>query len=292
MLTLHPLRRQKREVELTMKARPVALPAISILLLALTTVPAAGQLRPLDPVDWGVFEGLRVSAWIGGAYYDGQRASLAGTTGSLMEIGTFSVTWRSGRVALRASGTTLRRFRDDGMFAEPVGGARSANGDPRQDAGDHRLSTVILLTEEGSALDGALRFGVRLPTTDNREGLERDQTDFFATVAGRWQRQPLTLIGEVGIGIFGTRESHHEQVDPLLYAFAAEYDLGALTPVVQLVGQNDPRSGADLRGTEDLRELRLGLRAGDERWIEVAAARGLETFSPRWGFSVRVGFGR
>lgn len=253
-------------------------------------VEAHAQLRPLDPLTWSVFaEDRTLIAQVGAAVYDGQRASLAGVEGRLAELGEFSVAWRTGRVVLEAAGTILREFEDDVIFAEPTGDARPPAGQRRTDAGDYRVMTTVRLTSADAPVLAVLRFGSRLPTTDNRVGLERDQTDFFALLGARVTRGALALGVEAGVGIHGTRQQRYEQSDVLLYALAAEYRFGSLTPSIVLVGQDDARSDWAIRGNEDLRELRLGLRVGDRRWLAFTAVRGLTDFSPHAGLRVTAG---
>jgi hypothetical protein len=73
--------------------------ALSLLLAA--TAPASAQLRPLEPFEWRMFEGGRtVSAQVGGGWLRDQRASLAGTEGTLLEAGNWRAFWRMGRVVL------------------------------------------------------------------------------------------------------------------------------------------------------------------------------------------------
>lgn len=250
-----------------------------------------GQLRPLDPVNWRVMQpGKSVAAELGAEFLQGQRASLAGVEGELLELGKFSLVWRTGRVSLEAAGTVHRVFEDESVFAEPVAGTRSPNGSRRIDTGDYRLATTVRLTPERPDVMAALRFGTRLPTTNNVVGLERDQTDFFALVAGRVAHGGASLAAEAGVGIFGTsvREGF-EQSDVLLYAVTAQYETRWLAPSVALVGQADGLRGWTIRGNEDLRELRLGLRTSGDYWLQAHWIRGLTDFSPRTGFVVSAG---
>ena len=85
------------------------------------------------------------------------------------------------------------------------------------------MSTSVLLTPPEWRAQAALRFGTRLPTSDNAVGLDRDRTDFFALAGGRLRGERLSVAGEAGVGIFGTRSEHHEQSDALVYSLAAEY---------------------------------------------------------------------
>jgi hypothetical protein len=251
----------------------------------------AGQLRPLEPMAWEVFDtGRSLAATVGVGGYQEQRASLAGTEGRLLELPNFQLTWRSARIAVEASGTPLRFFEDRARFAEAFGGALDQTGPHRHDSGDYRLATAVRLTPtHWSRTTAVVRFGTRLPTTNNREGLDRDQTDFFGLVGGRLRTSRLRLAAETGVGIYGTRYVNFEQSDLWLYSASAELPLGALTPMASLLGQMDWSSGAQLRGNEDLSELRVGARLGSGLWLQAQLVKGLATFSPGWGAQLSVG---
>ena len=267
---------------------PAALLAAVVFLV--WALPAAGQLRPLDPVDWTALDGSARTAEVGGGLYLGQRASLAGTEGRLLEVGSFAAAWSAGRVALRLAGTALRLFEDRSSWAGPVAGARDFDPSRRRvDSGDYRLSTLVALTRPGAEWAALVRFGVRLPTTDNGQGLERDRTDFFASLAGRTLQGPVALTAEAGIGVLGTRDPEREQVDPLLFAVGASWRTGEVRPFLALLGQHDTRPGRDLRGVENLGEARLGVRVGGRRWVQVAALRGWTRMGPDLGVELRLG---
>jgi hypothetical protein len=256
--------------------------------------PAAAQLRPLEPVSWRVFrEDATLTAEVGGAALRGQRASLAGAEGPLWEAATFSVVWRSGRIALEAAGTGQRFFREETRFAPPYEDVEPAGDDgKRRDSGDYRISTAVRLTGEGANTAALLRFGTRLPTTDNTTGLDRDALDFFATLAGQTRRGPLSVGLEAGLGIHTTRETRFEQDDLLLYAARAEWDGGLVVPALTLVGQVHGAGHREIRGVEDLGEARLGVRVGRRRWVRVEAVKGYEAFSPSWGVVAAAGVAR
>ncbi|HZG43394.1 MAG TPA: hypothetical protein VEY93_10560, partial [Longimicrobium sp.] len=133
-------------------------------LLALCALPAAAwaQLRPLDALEWRMFDGARtVSAQVGGGWMAGQRASLAGTEGTLVEAGNWRAFWRTGRVVLEAGGTVRRFFDETSSFAAPEPYVKPADDGTRHDAGDYRILTAIRLTDDGAPLAAALRFGTR-----------------------------------------------------------------------------------------------------------------------------------
>lgn len=254
-----------------------------------TAVPAAAQFRPLEPLDWRALS-TSYTAEVGGGVYTGQRASLAGTTGRLLELGTFRASWNLNRVTLEIGGTALWVFHEESVFADPLGEIRPAQNGRRVDTGDYRVSTVVQLTHPGSREAVALRFGIRLPTTDNLQGLGRDATDFFSTVSGHWAGDVIDLSGELGLGINGTRYTHNEQVDVLLFGLTARYAVGQrLALQLQGMGQHDTRPNPEWRGNEDLGEARAGVVVGGKRWISVSAVRGWTPASPDFGVVVQLG---
>lgn len=254
---------------------------------------ARAQLRPLDPFDWRVLEGEQtVIVEAGGGRLGDQRASLAGTEGTLWEAGNFRAFWRTGRVVIEAGGTVQRIFREHSRFAAAEPFVTPTDDGKRHDAGDYRIATAVRLTNEGAPVAALLRFGTRLPTTDNRVGLDRDATDFFATIGGRTRRGPLALQAEAGVGIFGTRDPDFEQDDLLVYAVQAEYDAGLVVPSLAIVGQQVGAGHGEIRGNESLGELRAGVRAGRRAFVRAEVVRGYTDFSPGWGVLVSAGVAR
>lgn len=258
-------------------------------LLAAGAGGAQGQLRPLDPLDWDDLAGEGRVVSVGAGMHWGQRATRAGSEGLLLELGRFRAAWGLGSVSVELAGTAVWLFEERSHYAEPAPDVLPTADARRRDSGDYRVSTLVRLTpgDRSSAL--ALRFGVRLPTTDDLQGLERDQTDFFAGLAGRTVSGPLAVGGEIGLGVFGTRDLRREQVDVLLFGLSARYDVGRAQALLELAGQHDTRSSSELRGNEDLGEARLGVRVGHRRWIRVALIRGWTPASPDVGVGFEVG---
>lgn len=258
-------------------------------LLLFVTTPALAQLRPLDQTDFRALNGEQFRAQIGTGVYFSQYASLAGSRGRLIELGDVRASIRSGRVVVEVAGTVQRFFTEETLIGEPAEGviASSPEG-KRRDAGDYRVQTVVRLTNDTAATAAILRFGTRLPTTDNRVGLERDQTDFFATIGAARSLGPVYVMAEAGLSINGTRLSEYEQSDVMIYAVTFERRWPALIAFVSAVGQDDFHTGS-VRGNEDLGELRAGLRTGQTRWLQVAFVRGYHASSPRSGFFIGAG---
>lgn len=255
-----------------------------------TPILTGAQLRPLGPAQVVLFrDSVSVRLEAGAGRLSGQRASLAGEKGNLWEIGNFSVSWRTGRVILEAAGTVQRRFRETGRFDAPYPGVEPSDRGRRHDSGDYRISTTVRVTPQSSPIDGIVRFGTRLPTTDNTRGLDRDATDFFATIGGSGAAHRVFLSGEAGVGIHSTREERFEQDDLFLYAIGAELRSFPVRPSVTILGQVHGATHSAIRGVENLGELRAGLRAGTRRWVRAELVKGYERFSPPSGLIVSAG---
>jgi hypothetical protein len=265
--------------------------AIGVYAVCLAATPSGlgGQLRPLDPMGWSTFDRQGGVFLMGAAVHADQRISLAGAYGRLYEAGVFQATWSYDRVAIRIGGTLYRVFDGQGVYDEPVTDTRPPDGSVRKDAGDVRVSTLIWLTDPQDRVSFAFRFGTRLPTTDNKEGLGRDQADFFTTIGMRVRDGAWDLSVEGGAGVNGTRDPRHEQIDPILFAGSARYDAGAVDPFIEVTGQHDPRSDRDRRGNENIGEFRIGAQIGGRQWLRVMVARGWTSTSPDLGLTVLFG---
>lgn len=259
---------------------------------ALAIIPGSShaQLRPLEPAQWRLFtDGASISAELGGSRLFNQRASLAGTEGKLWELGNFSLAWRTGRVVLEVAGTAQRVYDETGVFETPYPDVEPSNDGRRHDSGDYRLSTTVRLTPDEWATKAVVRFGTRLPTTDNTTGLDRDAVDFFSTVGAAGAFKSFALSGEAGLGIHTTREEQFEQDDLFLYAVRGEHRGWIVIPSVAFLGQMHGTTHSAIRGVENLGEIRLGLRAGIKKWVRVEFVRGYETFSPSSGVLLTAG---
>jgi surfeit locus 1 family protein len=277
----------------------VAPPVVRAILLvagtAMLPAPAAAQLRPLEPAEWRIFDG---ETWLiaeaGAALLDGQRASLAGTRGSLLELGNYAVTARSGRLAVSVSGTAVLRLRAEEVWAEPHGEARPADGGTRRASGRAVAATLARVSPDDWPVDVLVRFGAVLPTTSHRSGLDRDRTDFFALAGLRYRTGPLTLTTEHGVGVNGTIVDHYPQSDVWAYGAGAFLDLpGGLagvpvSGVLEIVGQQDGHDW-EVRGNEDLQELRAGVDVGNSWLLRLRYVRGRAAFSPSSGWLISGG---
>lgn len=253
---------------------------------ALAATPASAQLRPLEPAPWSVFDpGRALTVHVGAGLLFDQTAALAGTVGRLAEAGDYQAAWRSGRVAIEIEGTVLRAFHDERRYAEPDDAVRTPGPD-RTDSGDHSISTILRLSPDRPSF-ATLRFGARLPNSNNRVGLDRDETDFFALLGGQLRHGPYRAAAEAGLGILGTRLPDYEQSDVLLYDATLRREGARVSAVAQVTGHHTPHMVP--RGNEDLSESRLGLQLGRRFWLRALWVHGLTGSSPRNGLLLTAG---
>lgn len=267
---------------------PVAF-LIATLAFAGSPAPAAAQLRPLEPLDWRIFdENVVAVGGAGGGVLRDQPAPLAGTRGTLLEIGNWSLSYRSARIAVEVGGTALWRLTEHDTTGAPVDVVEPSDG-VRQEPGPAFAATAFRFSPDTWPADLVLRFGATIPTTSNESGLDRDRTDFFALLGARYRRNALELTAENGVGINGTLRPGLPQSDVWTYAFGAAYTLGSLVLAADFVGRQDGHSYV-IRGNEDLRELRVGFDAGRARWLRVRYVRGMaEDASPAHGLRLTAG---
>ncbi|HSJ07946.1 MAG TPA: hypothetical protein VK936_14680 [Longimicrobiales bacterium] len=263
--------------------------AVAALLLGGSSSIAAAQLRPLEPTGWWLLDaGRTVAVEAGGAVLADQRVSRTGSVGTLYEAGQVRAFWRTGRVLVEAGGTVQRFYREERVHDAAGESVQPADDGWRRDTGDYVVATTVLLNAPDSPLLAVLRFGTRLPTTDNEQGLERDRTDFFALAGARFRRGRLLVGAEAGVSINGTREQKFEQKDVLAYTLSTEYAAGSVVPGISVTGDVlGPRRM--LRGNEPLGEFRAGFRTAGRRWVRVEAIAGYRTYSPRLGVRVSAG---
>jgi hypothetical protein len=273
-----------------MRRFPGGLAAFLLLSILASATPASAQLRPLDPLDWRIFEGdNQLMLALGAGVLWDQPLPLAGSRGTLQELGTYRVLWRSGRVGLDLSGVAFWQLREDSITGPPAPGVEPAANGVRRDPGPVVASTLVRLSPEQWPTTVLVRFGTRIPTTSDESGLERDRTDFFALAGVRWRRGAWALAGEGGVGINGARLADYPQSDALLYAGSLLHERGALGGFVAVTGQRDGLPGSIL-GNEDKSELRLGLRVGRRYWLQTTWVRGLTDASPGRGVLLLAGF--
>jgi surfeit locus 1 family protein len=277
---------------LVLRGRPirtVATVAVPVIALIVTPATGAAQLRPLEPLEWRVFDdNVYLIAGAGIGVLRDQPATLAGTRGTLVEIGNYSLTFRSARIAIQLGGTALWHLTEHDTLGAPADVVEPSDG-KRQDAGAAFASTAIRFSPDRWPVDLVLRFGATVPTTSDESGLDRDRTDFFALFGARYRRGRLSLMAENGVGINGTILPDLPQSDVWTYAFGAAYGARSVRLAADFVGRQDGHAYV-IRGNEDIRELRAGFDLGRAYWLRIRYVRGFDDdASPAHGLRVTGG---
>lgn len=265
-------------------------PALALLLCALAAAPASAQLRPAEPLDWRIFDRetqLVMSAGSGVLLEQG--ATIAGSRGTLAELGTYRLLWRSGRAGIDFGGTAVWRFREDTILRERAEGVDEARNGTRMDAGPLTVAAIVRLTPEHWRTDVALRFGTRIPTTSDESGLERDRTDFLATLGARWRYHGFSAMGETGVGINGTRDHEYPQSDVWSFALRLQQQVSHYAVFAGINGHQDGHSWTPPRGNEDQAEAHGGVRVGRRWWAQGVYIHGWRGPAPNHGLQLSAG---
>ena len=254
--------------------------------------PCTAQLRPLDPLDWRIFDAsTQLIAGVGGGGLWDHPATPAGTRGRLLELGRYTISYRSSRIAIELGGTALWRLREQDTLAAPLPVVAPDDG-VRQDAGVAFAATGLRFSPDDWPADLVLRFGATIPTTSDESGLDRDRIDFFALVGARYRMGSWSFTAENGVGINGTLRDDLPQSDVWTYAFGAARDVGSVRVAADLVGRMDGHAYV-IRGNEDMSELRAGFDVGRDRWLRVRYVRGLtDDSAPAHGLRIMAGVRR
>jgi surfeit locus 1 family protein len=265
-------------------------PIVFVILFLATSGNAHAQLRPHDPLDWRIFDGdVDLIASVGAGMLRDQPAPLAGSVGRLLELGTYNLIVRSGRLAVEFNGTAVWRLQEDSQREQPADFVRPAPDGIRQDAGPAHAGALMLISPSAWPVDVMLRFGATIPTTGFPSGLDRDRTDFFAFAGARYARGAFTIATEQGLGINGTAFGRNPQSDMWTYSLTGAWSFNALRASAGVVGQQDGHRGR-IRGNEDQREMRVGLQAGRRQWLAAELIHGLTRYSPGTGVRISAGF--
>lgn len=256
------------------------LPAILVLL---TAAPAAAQLRPLAPADWHA-DGHSVAC--GAGYYRDIGVGILGARGALRSLGDCAAVLDLGGARVRLYGEAWRTFETDTVLADPPNSVRDL-GPVRSDWGELVLETQLPVRFRGTPWRAGLRFGVRLPVSNDHIGLERDKTDLHIMAMGGFASGRWTGHAEAGVGIHGTRVNWREQQDVLSYSVGAGYRVSdGVAFHVGAVGHVNDRTE---RGNENQGEVRAALRWGRTYWTRLEVVAGYTEFSPRWGVRAQLG---
>ncbi len=265
--------------------RALRLARVTLLLVALCffdSPPLAAQQRPLLTQEVEVVTPKEILVQVGFEFLQDVDFPLSGLTGDLTRVGALGFHLGMSRAVEIQMEGTIRNFlsvtQQRPAFVLPT---LQNNGTATNDFGEFTLATKIKLVPEQEKRPAfGLRFGVELPTTDERRGIGLNTTNAFATVLVQKHFGRLNTFGHVGVAILQAPAGLFSQNDVLLLGWALVLSVHERLSIVgEVQGRKSTRATPDasaLVGTGSRGEARLGVQifAGGFRW-DVASIVGL-----------------
>jgi len=261
-----------------------------VLVLVLSTLPAAAQQRPLvteDPETVGAglilveggFDMLR------GVVYP-----VSGLEGNLLRIPTLGVSFGLSSIAeLQIDGGFYNRLNVTSRRPAPLSHLLTFQGDQTTDVEDIVIGTKIRLIPEGPGRPAVgLRLATQLPNAGNESGLGMDTTNFFASMLVGKTAQSVRIVGNVGLGILGDPVAGYEQGDVLTYGVSLAR---AVRQGVEVVGEINGRYAptddiATPPGGDSRAAMRLGARLTQATVrLDGGVVIGMTARDPTFGFT-------
>jgi hypothetical protein len=267
--------------------------AAVLLVLLVSTMPAAAQQRPLlteDPETIGsgnvlIEGGLDLQS---NAYYP-----VSGLTGDLLRVPVLGLSFGLSSIAeLQIDGGLYNRLHVESRQPAELSSKLNFTGDTTSDIEDVVVGTKVRLWSETAGRPAiGLRFATRLPNASNESGLGLDTMDFYASILFGKTVQSVRIVGNVGLGILGDPVIADRQGDSLLYGVSLAR---AVRQGVELVAEVNGRYASGSRyniphGTDTRAAIRLGGRItrGTVR-ADAGIMIGMTSRDPDFGFTAGV----
>lgn len=269
--------------------------AIYIVILMLCAVAANAQQRPLITEDVDIIPPGTVRIEAGIDFMQRAKYPVSGINGDLTRVGVIGVSFGMGpNVQFEIEGVAQNyvSINSRGPSAIPLDLAPGANS--TNDTGDFTLAAKFKLrneTRRGPSL--GFRFGVQLPNSSQGTGVGLNQTNAFGSIlVGKkfGQDGRFNTFGNLGLAILTAPTELFSQNDVITYGLAGIFRLNKQFSIAgEVNGRANTRPGGGPLGTESMSEARLGMqiRASGLRF-DLAAIKGLTSFSPNSGFTVGV----
>ena len=257
------------------------------------TLSARAQQRPLVTEDVDIIKPGVIRIETGFEFLQNQTFTLSGLRGDLVKVGDTRLSFGlAPNVEFQIEWTLQNFLSIDGRLPTPLALRLGANEADTNDVGDVTLWMKMKLRNETRRAPAVgFRFGVQLPNTNETRGIGTNTTNFHALIlAGkRMANDRLSVVGNIGLGIFESPLANFSQNDVLLYGLAGIYTVNdRLNIVGEVNGFHSTRKRAPL-GTEDFSTARLGaqVRAMGVRWY-TAGVIGLSKRAPKTGLAFGI----
>ncbi len=277
-----------------------------LLLCLFASLPLSAQNRPLRTADAEILPPGTMRAQVGFDFLQNVDFPLSGLSGDLTSVGVVDVRLGVGKMVEVQLEGAVQHFLDvkkrgakfvpilelDGTCNTPTGGGPVTGGCSTHDTGDFSLITKVrIFPETGRRPSLAMRFGFKMPNSNQVRGIGTNSTDVFAAFILQKRFGKLNLFGNLGLAILQSPNAEFSQNDVLIYGGAFTYPLHRRFNVAgEVAGRHSTRTiNADLAGTESRSQARFGFQifAGGFQW-DVAGIAGLTKNDASTGFTFGV----
>jgi hypothetical protein len=265
------------------------------LILAVSSLPAAAQSRPLRTEDAETVPAGHVLFEAGFDYLNDITFPAAGLTGNLTRIGTLGFSFGVSSIAeIQIDGGIRDHLSITARNATaPLAFKLDVPGDSTSDFADISIGAKVrFVAETATRPSFALRFATKLPNASNESGLGLDTTDFHVGLALAKTAGSVRFVTNFGLGILADPVRGDRQNDVVEYGLSvARAVYQGVELVGELNGRLNTRKDEDdpVIGTESRSLARLGARLtrGPVR-LDGAMLLGITKYDPAWGFTTGI----
>ena len=234
-----------------------------VLLVALSSRPAAAQQRPLvteDPESVG--SGL-ILVEGGFDYVRDQPYPVSGLEGHRVRVPVLGLSIGVSSIAeIQIDGLSYQGLNVTRRSEAPLSSLVDFEGNITSDMTDFVIGAKTrVLSETGRRPAIGLRFATRLPNAGNQSGLGLDTFDFINTILVAKTVGFTRVVGNIGLGILADATRGDRQNDVIMYGLSMARGMSDTTQiVVEVNGHANIRRGHPPPGTDSSSHLRVGAR--------------------------------
>jgi len=272
---------------------------ITLVVFSLTLAcTASAQQRPLLTEDIDITPAGSISISAGTDFLQNAKFPLSGLTGDLTRVGEIRIrTGYASNVEVQMDGVIQEFLAIDSRSAAPPIPLDIA-GNSTNDFGDITTSVKIKLKNETRNLPAfGLKFGFKMPNSNEKKGIGTNQTDIFTKFIAqktfgktKGGSSKFKIFGNLGLGIMTAPLEQFSQNDVLLYGLAGVFSVNdRINLVSEVNGRVSTQGGEAPLGTESQGQFRVGTQIkASGLQFDTAAIFGLTKFSPRSGITFGV----
>jgi hypothetical protein len=252
--------------------------------------PPRAELLKTNTLDFPARGALRLGFAV--TYLQGVEIPFSGLAGNLTQWGVLrGDAGVSDNVAVQVRGILYQDLHIDAARSDPVPPV-TVTGRNAYDVGDFSVATLVRVAPERRRRPGlGLRFELKLPNTDDTDGIGTNTTDVFLALLLEKRFGRFRLFSDTGIGILSEPTVARSQNDVVVYGLGSTCALSSGITLMSEVNGRWAPSGS-LPGTEDQGQLRAGLSWRTKAvTYEMLLTRGLNRGDENFGVALDVSLG-